>query len=89
MAFRPNTLMFFIGWKYIHFLSCFKNMKGQTLPDESLAQLLLVFETMAKAAEQGRQPIIKKRPGFKRISEDTKGDHFPQIALQLSPDHAG
>ncbi|WP_244933634.1 FUSC family protein [Neobacillus mesonae] len=42
-----------------HLDSCLKNSVRTVLPDESLAQLLLVFEAMANAVER-KQSVVKK-----------------------------
>ena len=44
------------------------------LPDEDLAQLLLVFENMAKATEQGRSPVRKVVPAI---------PDFPKIRSEI------
>lgn len=56
------------------------------LSDESLAQLLFVFETMAIAMEQER-PLSKKKliPEIQGFSQIQKDIHDLQDALQLAP----
>lgn len=52
---------------------CLKNSERPILPDRSLAEFLLVFETMANAAEHKQVPITKGIPeivGFPKIQKE-------------------
>ncbi|SFL98679.1 Uncharacterized membrane protein YccC [Paenibacillus sp. 1_12] len=64
--------------------SCLKTTNRPILSDESQSQLLLVFDTMAKAAEHHQLPSKKTVPEIKGFSKLTKEINELQDALQVS-----
>lgn len=56
-----------------HLDACLKHTKRSVLTDENLAQLLLIYETLANAIEQQHRVMIRKVPeilGFPKIQKE-------------------